>query len=87
MVDNLMKTVNELEKNYPEEIRLLKRRRDVQLSLLDWENGDKKKARTRLQIYVRDSIAYLILYLLTFMSYKYFFFPCYKLYTKNLMAD
>ena len=63
MVDNLMKTVNELEKNYPEEIRLLKRRRDVQLSLLDWENGDKKKARPRLQIYVRDSIAYLILYL------------------------
>ena len=87
MMDNLRKTVDEFEKNYPEEIRLLKRRRDVQLSLLDWENGDKKKARTRLHVYVRDSIAYLALYLLTYLSYRYFFYPCYRLYTKNLMAD
>ena len=87
MIDNLKKTVNGFEKNYPEEIRLLKRRRDVQLSLLDWENGDKKKARTRLHVYIRDSIAFLALYILTFLSYRYFFDPCYRLYTKNLMAD
>ena len=87
MIDNLKKTVFEFEKKYPEEIRLLRRRRDVQLSLLDWENGDKKKARTRLHAYVRDSISYLTLYLLTYLSYKYFFYPCYRLYTKNLMAD
>ncbi len=87
MIDNLKKTVCEFEKNYPEEIRLLKRRRDVQLSLLDWENGDKKNARTRLHAYIRDSIAFLALYLLTYLSYRYFFYPCYRLYTKNLMAD
>ncbi len=87
MMDNLRKVVNEFEKNYPEEIRLLKRRRDVQLSLLDWENGDRKKARTRLHFYVRDSFAYLTLYLLTYLSYRYFFYPFYRLYTKNLMAD
>ena len=87
MIDNLNKTVCEFEKKYPEEIRLLRRRRDVQQSLLDWENGDKKKARTRLHAYVRDSISYLTLYLLTYLSYKYFFYPCYRLYTKNLMAD
>ena len=43
MIDNLNKTVCEFEKKYPEEIRLLRRRRDVQQSLLDWENGDKKR--------------------------------------------
>jgi glycosyltransferase involved in cell wall biosynthesis len=87
MMDNLRKAVNEFDKNYPEEIRLLKRRRDVQLSLLDWENGDRKKARTRLRGYRRDSISYLTLYLLTYLSYRYFFYPFYRLYTKNLMAD
>lgn len=87
MIDNLKKTVCEFEKKYPEEIRLLRRRRDVQLSLLDWENGDKKKARTRLHVYTCDSISCLTLYLLTYLSYKYFFYPCYRLYTKNLMAD
>ena len=87
MMDNLRKAVNEFDRNYPEEIRLLKRRRDVQLSLLDWENGDRKKARTRLHVYIRDSISYLTLYLLTYLSYRYFFYPFYRLYTKNLMAD
>jgi glycosyltransferase involved in cell wall biosynthesis len=87
MIDNLKKTVCEFEKNYPEEIRLLKRRRDVQLSLLDWESGDKKKARARLHTYLRDSISFLVLYILTYLSYRYFFHPCYSLYTNNLMAD
>jgi glycosyltransferase involved in cell wall biosynthesis len=87
MMDNLRKAVNEFEKNYPEEIRYLKRRRDVQLSLMDWENGDRKKARARLHFYVRDSFAYLTLYLLTYLSYRYFFYPFYRLYTRNLMAD
>jgi|TARA_B100002003_G_scaffold29582_1_gene24433 glycosyltransferase involved in cell wall biosynthesis len=87
MIDNLKKAVNELEKNYSEEIRLLERRRDVQLSLLDWEKGDKRKARTRLFVYISDNISILTLYLLTYLSYRYVFYPCYRLYTKNLMAD
>ncbi len=87
MIENLKKTVYEFEDKYSEEVRLLKRRRDVQLSLLDWENGDKKKARKRLHTYIHDSIAYLILYLLMYLSYRYVFYPCYRIYTKNLMAD
>lgn len=87
MMDNLRKSVNEFDRDYPEEIRHLKRRRDVQLSLLDWENGDRKKARIRLHSYVRDGISYLTLYFLTYLSYRFFFYPFYRLYTKNLMAD
>ena len=87
MMDNFRKAVDEFEMNYTEEIRHLKRRRDVQLSLLDWETGDRKKARIRLHAYIRDSISYLALYLLTYLSYRYFFYPCYRLYTKNLMPD
>jgi glycosyltransferase involved in cell wall biosynthesis len=87
MMDNLRKTANEFEKNHPKEVRLLMRRRDIQLSLLDWENGDSAKARTRLRAYIRDSISYLVLYFLTYFSYRYFFYPCYRIYTKNLMAD
>jgi glycosyltransferase involved in cell wall biosynthesis len=87
MMDNLRKVVNGFDKNYPEEIRHLNRRRDVQLSLIDWESGDRKKARMRLHSYIHDSFSFLTLYLLTYMSYRYVFSPCYRLYTKNLMAD
>jgi glycosyltransferase involved in cell wall biosynthesis len=87
MMGNLKKTISDFECEYHEEIKVLKRRRDIQLSLLDWENGDKKKARKRLQTYMYDSISYMILYFLTYLSYRYFFYPCYKVYTKNLTAD
>ena len=87
ILENLNETVYEFEERYHEEVRLLKRRRDIQLSLLDWENGDKKKARKRIYIYIHDSISCKILYLLTYLSYHYFFYPCYRLYTKDLMAD
>ncbi len=87
IIENLKKSVSGFEEKYKEEVRLLKRRRDIQLSLVDWENGDKKRARTRLRVYVRDSIALLTLYFLTYLSYRYFFYPCYRLYTKDLMAD
>jgi glycosyltransferase involved in cell wall biosynthesis len=87
IMENLKEIVCEFEDKYPEGIRSLKRRRDVQLSLLDWENGDKKKARKRIRTYIHDSIAYLILYLLMYLSYRYVFYPCYRIYTKNLMVD
>jgi glycosyltransferase involved in cell wall biosynthesis len=87
IIENLNETVYEFEEKYHEEVRLLKRRRDVQLSLLDWENGDKKKARERLRAYIHDSIAYLILHLLMYFPYHYVFYTCYRMYTKNIMAD
>ncbi|MGR3302429.1 MAG: glycosyltransferase [Candidatus Scalindua sp.] len=86
VIENLRKAVNEFEKNYPEGIRHLKRRRDVQLSLLDWENGDKKKARKRLNVYIQDGVYYLILSLLMYFPYRYVFYPCHRMYTKNIIA-
>lgn len=87
IIENLNEIVYEFEKKYHEEVRLLKRRKDIQLSLLDWENGDKKTARKRIYTYIHDSISYQILYFLTYLSFQYFFYPCYRLYTKDLMAD
>ncbi len=87
IIDNLNKSVSGFEEKYKEEVRLLRRRRDIQLSLLDWENGNKEKARKRIYTYIHDSMSYQILYLLTYLSFRYTYYPCYKLYTKDLMAD
>jgi len=87
IIGNLSESVSEFEERYKKEVRLLKRRRDIQLSLLDWENGDKKRARNRIYTYINDSISYQILYLLTYLSFQYIYYPCYRLYTKDLMAD
>ncbi len=87
IIENLNKSVSGFEEKYKEEVRLLKRRRDIQLSLLDWENGNKKKARKRIYNYIHDSMSCQILYLLTYLSFQYIYYPCYRLYTKDLMAD
>jgi glycosyltransferase involved in cell wall biosynthesis len=89
VIDNLSKDINGFEKNYPDGIRRLKRRRDVALSLLDWENGDRKKARKRLNAYMQDGVYYLTLSLLMYLPYRYVFHHCrrvYTLYTKNILA-
>ncbi len=87
IMENLKQIVCEFEEKYPAGIRSLKRRRDVKLSLLDWENRDKKKARERLRVYIHDGIYYLLLYLLMHFPYHYAFYPCYRMYTKNIMVD
>jgi glycosyltransferase involved in cell wall biosynthesis len=89
VIENLSKAVNGFEKNYPEGIRSLRKMRDLQLSLLDWENGDKKKARERLNVYIQDGVYYLALSLLMYFPYRYVFHPCrrvYTLYTKDVIA-
>ncbi len=87
IMENLKKIVCEFEDKYSVGVRSLKRRRDVQLSLLDWENGEKKKARKRLRAYIHDSMSHFILYFLMYLPYRYVFNPCYRMYTKNIMAD
>lgn len=87
MIENIKKTISDFESKYPEEVKLLKRRRDVQLSLLDWENGDKKRARSRLRVYKNDGIVFLVLHFLMYLPYKYVFYLCYRMYSKNLMAN
>ena len=44
----------EFEDKYPMELGVARRVRDVQLSLLDWGNGEKRKARKRLCVRIRD---------------------------------
>ncbi len=87
IIENLNESVSGFEEKYKEEVRLLRRRRDIQLSLLDWEDGNKEKARRRIYAYIHDSLSYRILYLLTYLSFQYIYYPCYRLYTKDLMAD
>ncbi|MBO1224076.1 MAG: glycosyltransferase [Candidatus Scalindua sediminis] len=87
IMENLKQIVYEFEDKYSAEIKAVKRSRDVKLSLLDWEKGDKKKARKRLRVYIHDGIYYLLLYLLMYLPYHYAFYPCYRMYTKNIMAD
>ena len=87
IMENLKQVDCEIEAKFPAEFRALKRFRDVQLSLVDWENGDKKRARKRLRIYVHDSIVYLILYFLVYFPYRYVYYPCYRMYTKGIVAS
>ena len=86
VIDNLRQNVCGFEDKYPEGARALKRWRDVQLSLLDWENGDKREARKRLNVYIHDSIYYLILFFLMYFPYRYVFSICHRMYTKNIIA-
>ena len=87
LMENLKEIVCEFEDKYPVGVRSLKRRRDVQLSLLDWENGAKRKARKRVRAFIRDSISYFILYFLMYLPYRYVYNHCYRMYTKNILAD
>lgn len=87
IIENLKETVYRFEDKYPQGIRFLKRRRDILLSLLDWENGDKKKARKRIRIYIYDSVVHLALYFLMYLPFHYVFYTCYRIYSKNLMVD
>jgi glycosyltransferase involved in cell wall biosynthesis len=87
LIENLSNAVNGFEKNYPEGIRSLRKMRDLQLSLLDWENGDKSKARKRLRVYMSDGVAYLVLYLLMYLPYRYVYNPCHRIYTKGVLVE
>jgi hypothetical protein len=82
----IYKNFSDFEYRYPEGNRRLKRRRDIVLSLLDWENGDKERARERIKAYIRDGVVYPILYFLMYFPYRYVYYPCYRMYTKSIIA-
>ncbi len=86
IIENLKQMVCGFEEKHFEGIRALRRFRDVQLSLMDWERGDKREARRRLNIYVYDGIYYLILSLLMYLPYRYAYYICRRLYTKEIAA-
>jgi hypothetical protein len=86
-LENLCGTIPGFKNKYSEEYYLMERRMNVQLALIDWENGNKKKAQHRMKPYIRSSLVHLGLYLLIFLPFKCFFDPFYRMYNKNLMAD
>lgn len=86
VIENLRQEICGFEDKYSEGVRALRRWRDVQLSLLDWETGDKREARKRLNVYMHDGVYYLILSLLMYFPYRYVFSPCHRMYTKNITA-
>ena len=87
MIENLGKTVYGLEDKYPKGLNAVRRLRDIQSSLLDWENGDKKKARKRIRVYTRDGFAYFILYFLMYLPYRYVYRSCQRIYTKGILVE
>ena len=86
LLEKFYKDFSDLEYRCPEGIRRLRRRRDIELSLLEWENGDNSKARKRLNVYIQDRVVYSILYFLMYFPYRYVFYPCYRIYTKCVIA-
>ncbi|MFQ5787560.1 MAG: glycosyltransferase family 2 protein [Thermodesulfobacteriota bacterium] len=84
-IENLKKTIHKFESKYPDIIRILERKRDVNFSLLDWERGNKKTARKRVRRYMHDSIIHFVLYFLMYLPYKFTFYPCYRLYNKDIL--
>ncbi len=87
VVENLKNTISDFENRYHEEVKLLKKKRDIQLSLLDWQRGNKKRARRRVRAFLHDNTPYLILYLLMYLPYRIVFKPCYKIYNKDIITN
>jgi len=86
IIENLKQMVCGFEEKHFEGVRALRRFRDVQLSLMDWKRGDKREARRRLNIYIYDGVYYLILSLLMYLPYRYAYYICRRLYTKEIAA-
>ena len=86
IIENLKQYVYGFEDKHIEGSRALKRLRDVQLSFMDWENGDKREARKRINIYIHDGAYYLGLFLLMCFPYRYVFNPFRRIFTKGVVA-
>ena len=86
MIKNLEGAIDNFNGKYLAGYEYLSKRRDIQRSLIDWEKGDPREARRRLERYARKNIVCCALYMLTFLPYKYFFTPCYRLYAPNVVS-
>lgn len=86
-IESLKKSIPDFEKQYPEALKFMERRRHIQASLLDWEDGDNKNARKRISHFIFDSIYCFVLYFLMFFPYRIVFKPLHRLYKKNPLSD
>lgn len=87
MMENLKNTINGFENKYHKELESLKMKRDVHLSLLDWQRGNKKQARRRIRMVFHGNMPYLVLYVLMYLPYRIVFNPCYRIYNKNIITN
>lgn len=86
IAENLKSGDEGLEEKFPEGMRLLLRRRDVQKALTEWEAGNNLSARRRIRPYAFDGAEYLALYLLMYLPYRHAYHWCYRAYNRNIMA-
>ncbi len=86
-IDTLVKTIPEFTNKHSEGYRFLERRQNVLMALLDWERGNKHKARRTVRPYIFNNIYYFGLYPLMFFPYSFVFKPFYRFYNKNPLSD
>lgn len=85
-IDTLKKTIPDFEVLYSRAHRLMKRRSDIHLSLIQWERRNNKQAREGISVYIKNSIICLGLYLLMFLPFRFVFKPFYRIYTKHPLS-
>ncbi|MBI4843566.1 MAG: glycosyltransferase [Nitrospirae bacterium] len=86
-IESLKKNIPDFENRYRKGLKFMERRRDIQASLLDWEDGGNKRARGRIRPFIFKSIYCSALYFLMFFPYRVVFKPLHRFYKKNPLSD
>lgn len=84
ILENLVVLDPDFKIRYSAQARALLRMRDVKLSLIDWESGDRENARLRIRRYTKDGLVYSVLFLLMFFPHRFVFRYAYRFYNKGL---
>jgi glycosyltransferase involved in cell wall biosynthesis len=87
MIENLKNAISGFGYKYSKEVAILERRKEVQLSLSDWENGRRRQARKRIRAYFYESVSIFFLYFLMFLPYRIVFNLCYRVYSKDIITN
>jgi len=69
MLDKFCKIYKGFNQKYEYEINIIKSEIELRYALMDWENGEKRKARKRLKPFLNLSHKYRLIYLLTLFPY------------------
>lgn len=72
MLSKFCKTYNGFKEEYKNEINIIKSQIAIEYATMDWENGEKTKARKRLMPYLKLSRKCKLIYLLTFFPFMFY---------------
>lgn len=72
MIAKFCKIYKDFAKEYKKEINIIKSQVEINYALLDWEQGEKIKARKRLKPYLTSSLKCKLLYLLSFFPFAFY---------------